>query len=183
MIIEDFFEHPTAVREVLLAQEMMDYKASDDVVYPGIVALPRSLEEEVENNLNFLFQGRLEKAQSFARFSLQDMKPPHWAHSDFNMCDFVCLVYLSPVDEKSDGTHLVKHRATGMEVHPQNDSEMDILLSQANQKINWEITFTCPSRFNRAFIINSHYLHAAATRFGKTKLDSRLVLTCFFNLN
>jgi hypothetical protein len=166
MIIDDFLDNPQSVRDLLLDQPMIDYLADDGVVYPGIIKMPGSVEDEIYFKLNYLFQKRVDrKCTMFARLSFNQMNPPHWAHSDFNM------------------THLVRHKETGMETHPETDDQKNILLSQANDRDKWDVVFTCPSRFNRMFILNAHYLHAAATKFGDSKSNSRLVCTTFFNLD
>lgn len=184
MIIDDFLDKPQNTRDLLLEQPMVDYLAEDGVTYPGIIKLPGSVEDEIYFKLNYLFQKRVDrKCTMFARFSFNQMNPPHWAHSDFNMTQFVGLLYLSPADYPNDGTHLVRHKETGMETHPEDDEQKNILLSQTNDRDKWDIVFTCPSRFNRMFILNAHYLHAAATKFGDSKSNSRLVCTTFFNLD
>lgn len=183
LIIDDFLSAPTQARGELLEQDMMDYQASDGVTYPGIVRLPKHMEEEIYLRLNTIFGEQVDPDPlMFARFSLADMKPPHWAHSDRQMTEWVGLLYLSPVDLPHDGTHLVKHKQTGMEKHPTTPDQVHTLMSEANDKSKWDITMTCPSKFNRMFIVSADYLHAAATKFGSRKEDARLVCTTFFKL-
>lgn len=183
MILDDFFNAPDAVREVLIAQEMVDYSASDGVIYPGIVDTKMLLEEDIFKKLNQIYDDRVSNLTTFARFSFDHMKPPHWAHSDLNMTQYVGLIYLNPNPPAADGTHCVQHLETGLETHPETEEQMEILLKEGNEKDKWVKTYTCSAKYNRMFILNARYLHAAATKYGKTKEDARLVLTAFFNLD
>ena len=182
MIIDDFFEYPDAIREVLLHQDMLNHTAEDNITYPGIVALPSSIKEELISNLNYLFRNRITGSKCFARYSFEEMSPPNWAHSDFNIAQFVALIYMNPQPHSGDGTHLVRHKS-GFDYHPDTDERKDILLSESNDRSKWDITFTCPAVYNRAFIVNAYLLHAAAMKYGTSKANSRLVLTCFFDLD
>ena len=183
MIVDDFYVDPCLVRNHILKTYMQDFiNPADNVSYPGIVDIAEALQEDMNQKLNHLYKS-VTINKMFARHSYFKMKPPHWAHSDFNMTQYVCLLYLSPVDYPWDGTHFVKHRETKMELHPTNEDEKYILLDEANYKSNWVITYTCPSRYNRAFIFDARYIHAAAYKFGDTRENSRLVLSTFFNLN
>lgn len=183
MIIDNFFIDPIRVREQLLNQEMMDYTASDNVTYPGIVQLPGEVVAEVNDNLNYLFQGRLSENKTlFARYSMESMNPPHWAHSDYEMAQFVGLIYMNPEPRPDDGTYLVKHKIARFETHPESEQQVKILLEDSNQKFLWHKTFFCPAKFNRIFIVNARYLHAAGPSYGTTKESARLVCTAFFHL-
>jgi hypothetical protein len=82
MIIDDFLPDPIAAREDMLKQEMMDYKASDNVVYPGIIELPRQVQSDIINGLVQCFGDRIQiNPTLFARYSFETMTPPNWAHS------------------------------------------------------------------------------------------------------
>lgn len=184
MIIDDFLDNPQHTRDQLLIQPMMDYKASDNVTYPGIIELPESVQTEVKYKLNYLFQGRLsDKITMFARYSMADMAPPHWAHSDYEMAEFTGLIYMNPKHPPDDGTYLVRHKIEQFEEHPVNDHQVKVLLDDSNQKHLWLKTFHCPARFNRLFIANARQLHAAGPSYGTRKETSRLVITVFFHLN
>jgi len=60
---------------------------------------------------------------------------------------------------------------------------MDTLLRDGNDKRKWDITYTCPSRYNRLFILNARYIHAAACKYGTDRMNSRLVMSVFFDLD
>lgn len=184
LILDDFLMCPDTARAALIGQEMMDYKASDGVTYPGIIRLPEGMEGEIVNNLNHAFPRTIaDDPTMFARFSMETMDPPHWAHSDYNMAEYVGLLFMSPNITKGNGTVLVRHKDSGMELHPQDDSQVELLLNEANNREAWEITYHCPARYNRMFIVNARYLHAALDSFGVDKEDARLVVTVFFHLN
>lgn len=182
MIIDDFFDHPYRTREMLLECEIIDHKADDGVTYPGIIKLPEVLDYDIQRKLNYLFQNRLESALNFARYSMSTMTPPNWAHSDYNMTQFVGLIYMNPNPRPDDGTWLVKHKLAQFETHPATDEQKEILLRDSNDKHLWSKTFFCPAKFNRIFIINAEYLHAAGPSYGTNRDNSRLVVTSFFTL-
>lgn len=183
MIIDQFFDHPYAVRACLVESEMRDEVASDGVVYPGIVRLAPFIEAEIKAKINYLFQGRLKgDPLMFARYSMKGMKPPHWAHSDFEMAQFVGLIYMNDLPREVPGTFLVRHNQIGLETHPETDEQVEILRRDSNNKSRWDKVFHCPAIFNRMFIVNGHRLHAAGPSFGHTKQDARLVCTVFFAL-
>lgn len=183
-IIDDFLDHPLAVRKAIIETPMKDHlNEADGVVYPGIV----EISEDMQQHLNFLyedlFNAKFIPKLHFARHSYESMAPPNWAHSDFNMCGWIGLLYLSPHDYPWDGTFLLKHKITGLQTHPENDDQMETLLRDSNNKNAWDQVMMFPSRFNRLVILNARYIHAAAYKWGNNRVNSRLVLTTFFDLD
>lgn len=182
MVVDNFFEDPQKIRELILKEEMADVEAGDKVLYPGIVLLPQFLIDDMVSRVEDILNVDCKEALCFARHSAITMTPPHWAHSDKEMCDFVCLIYLNPDPPPGDGTYLVKHHDTGMSTHPQDAVGRELLLADSNDWNKWETTDLLPAKFNRINLINSNLLHAAAPSYGKDRLDSRLVLTVFFRV-
>lgn len=183
-IIDDFLDHPDSFRKAIIELPMKDHlNDADGVIYPGIVEIP----QDMQDHLNFLyedmFQSKFIPKLHFARHSYESMSPPNWAHSDFNMCQWIGLLYLSPVDYPWDGTKLLRHKITRLETHPQNDDEMEVLKRDSNYKPGWDEVMHFPSRYNRLLILNARYIHAAAYKFGTNRINSRLVLTTFFDLD
>ncbi len=181
-IIENFLRNPKKTRKDILDIPMKDHLASDNVIYPGIVEPSEIITDELNDSFTQLYGSKFDPVLMFARHSFESMKPPHWAHSDLNMAQYVGLIYLSPVDYPWDGTHCVKHKKSRLEIHPRSQDEIDIVMGDSNDKEKWDITYTCPSRFNRLFVLDARYLHAAAYKFGDRRDNSRLVLSVFFNL-
>jgi len=73
------------------------------------------------------------------------------------------LIYLNKSEIQIPGTATLKHKYLGFETHPQTKEHKKALLDEANQKEQWEITYQCPEKYNRAFILNSDLIHAAMT--------------------
>lgn len=182
-IIDDFLDDPQSARKTIIETPMEDTKGPDGVVYPGIVLLSDAMEKYVSFMFEDLYSGRFKKKLIFARHSYADMNPPNWAHSDYELAQYVGLIYLSPIDYPNDGTYLVRHRDTGLETHPENDDDIKTLLTFGNFRTQWDITMTIPSKFNRLLVLNTKYLHAAADKFGNNRENSRLVLSVFFDLD
>lgn len=180
MIFDDFFADPVRVREIIHAAEMKDIEYSDGVTYPNITLLPEEVEKETIQNLESVF-GPITPVISFARYSFAGGKPPHWAHSDREIAEFLALIYLSH-DGGHFGTSVLNHKEFTIDQHPDNDFGKKVLLEDANRKEAWKIVYTCPSKFNRLFVLNADLIHAAMGEYGKDKDDGRLVISVFFNL-
>lgn len=182
-VLDNFFKDPHRVRELIKNAEMKNELGPDGVTYPGIVKLPEEVVLELKSNLLMYFGDNIEFHMAFARYSFQLMDPPHWAHSDQDLADFVGLIYLNPTDtaEESGGTYLLKHKKFGFEI-AQTVEQKKILLQEANDRHNWNETFYMPARFNRISILNSQYIHAAANKYGDDKDNARLVVSVFFSL-
>jgi len=182
MIFDDFFEDPVRVRALINESEMRDRKYSDGVVYPNITELPESVKDELYASLTNLV-GEIDPVLEFARYSFDNIRPPHWAHSDREIAGYLALIYLTPDKEAEKfGTCTLKHRALGFEIHPETETQKDILLSHANSRNDWDVMFSCPAKFNRLLILNAELIHASLGEFGKDKTDGRLVISSFFNL-
>ncbi len=183
LVVDNFFEYPKYIKDIIDGEKMSDQLYMDGVTYPHIVAMPKTVFTEVDTNLKKLFGPSINYAVSFARYTFENTNPPHWAHSDRNIAEFLCLIYLNDnkVAERF-GTHTLRHKATGLENHPRNDNEKALLLREANDKDAWEITYTCPAKYNRAFILNTDLIHAAHGGYGSNQMDGRLVATVFFDV-
>lgn len=163
-------------------QDMVDYEASDKVTYPGIVHIPKNFQEEIILKFKIIYGEAFKPLMVFGRYSLSSMSPPHWAHSDRNMCQYVGLIYLSRPMPDNSGTYLVRHRFFNFEKHPRTEGEKEILLRESNDKGQWDRVFYCKPVFNRLFVVNADYLHAAGESFGTSQMDGRFVVSVFFNL-
>lgn len=181
MIFDDFFEDPKRAKALINMEEMRDIKYDDGVVYPHIAMLPQSVAEEMRANMQKIFGLGYQEVLSFARYSFAESNPPHWAHSDGNIAQFLALIYLNEERDYA-GTACLRHKELGMEEHPQTEFQKSILLGHANRRDEWEVIFECPARWNRLFVLNANLIHAAMGQYGETKEDGRLVISVFFNL-
>lgn len=184
MIVDDFFKDPRKVRSTLDQIEMKDYQFDmDGVTYPNIIRLPKAIENEIHENLISLFGPSFREVLSFGRYSFETTKPPHWAHSDRNIAQFLALIYLTPgLEAEQFGTATLTHVKTGLSKHPANEKERKILLSEANDFDAWDINHRCSAIFNRCFILNADLIHAALGEYGKDQTDGRLVISIFFDM-
>lgn len=153
----------------------------DGVTYPNIAMLPDSVGFEIEEKLRTIFGPTYKTVLTFARYSLANGTPPHWAHSDFNIAQFLGLIYLNE-GKHGHGTVTLKHRELGFERHPESELEKEVLLSHANKKDEWDVNFYCPAKFNRLFILDAALIHAAMSGYGDNRQDGRLVVSVFFNV-
>lgn len=181
MIFDEFFADPKRAKALINQQELKDVRYTDGVVYPNIAILPDSVTAEIRRNLESIC-GPIKEVVSFARYSFAETKPPHWAHSDGDIAQFLALIYLNE-DRDYAGTVCLRHKELGMETHPTSEFQKNILLGHANRRDEWEVVFECPARWNRLFILNANLIHAAQGQYGETKNDGRLVVSVFFNLD
>ncbi len=184
MVFDDFFDDPRRAKALIDMQEMKDELYADGVTYPNIIRLPESIQDEISQKMQFIVGPAFREVLSFGRYSFENTEPPHWAHSDHNIAGYLGLIYLShpPSTDRGVGTYLLRHKAFEFETHPAHEFYKEILLGGANHKDEWEITFECPGRYNRIFLLNSEFIHAAGDAYGTDKDDGRLVLSVFFNL-
>ena len=181
MIFDDFFEDPMLVRGKILERGHRDVPYRDGVTYPNVSELPYDVENEALANLEKIF-GPITMKLAFARYSFADTEPPHWAHSDREIAQYLALIYMSEGGVGETGTAVVRHKQFGFETHPSDPTEQTYLLRDANDRNRWQITYVCPSRFNRLFVLSADLVHAAMGEYGKTKEDGRLVLSIFFDV-
>lgn len=183
MIVDEFFSDPHYTRQLINSVEMRDEKYDDGVTYPNIARLPDAVENEILRNMKFVVGHGFSPVLQFARYSFKGVTPPHWAHSDRNISQYLALIYLNDNKEAGKfGTVTLKHKQFGMEHHPTTDLLKDVLITHANKKDEWLVTFECPGTFNRCLILNADLIHASRGEFGSTKDDGRLVVSVFFNL-
>lgn len=181
MIFDDFFENPEEVKRMIDAAPMKDIKFGlDGVTYPNITELPHPVFMNARDNLEQIF-GPITPKVWFARYSFENSKPPHWAHSDREISQYLALVYLSEGPPPS-GTFALRHQALGFETHPTKEDERKALIEDSNNLEAWDFTFECPAKFNRLLILNNDFIHAAGNPYGTTKEDGRLVISLFFDI-
>lgn len=181
IIVDDFFDDPKRAKALINMQEMKDVQYSDGVTYPNIALLPDSVAAEIGTKLRQICGPGVQEVISFARYSFAESNPPHWAHSDGNIAEYLALIYMNEERDYA-GTACLRHLELGMEEHPKTEFQKSILLGHANKREEWEVIFECPARWNRLFILNANLIHAAMGQYGENKDDGRLVVSVFFNL-
>ena len=184
MIVDDFFSQPMRIKRACDKIPLMDFPASDGVTYPGIISLPEHVRSEIDFNFKKLFGEAYKPRTVFGRYSFQETKQPHWAHSDGNMAQMLGLIYLSDANDEYShvsGTLMLCH-SSGFSKHPRTESEKQLLLRDSLEKIEWFETYYCPSKFNRLFVMSADFIHAAGKSYGSTQEDGRFVISVFFDL-
>lgn len=184
-IMDDFLSDPKTVKKLCDEMPMMDYMASDNITYPGIIELPKEVRIEIEDRFRKIYGGFFKPKLMFGRYSMADMDPPNWAHSDGNMASMIALIYLSdPMNRFADkaGTYFLKHKTLGFSLHPVTEGQMRAINEESNDRDRWEKTFYCPSKWNRCFIYDAPQIHAAGMSYGLDRETARFVVTVFFDL-
>lgn len=183
LILDDFFFRPLALRAWALRQEFKDTEAPDGVIYPGIARdVPKSFLEESKRKFAHIMGSGIEVKLAGFRLSLCDVDPPHWAHTDSIMSQYLAITYLSLPEHCVGGTALVRH-INGMEVNPRNAEEEAVWKRDTNELSKWLVTSSAGMAFNRCYVVPCHLFHAALPRggFGSTSADGRLTFLEFFD--
>lgn len=145
----------------------------DGVVYPGICStLPADLGREIAQNIE-TFIGKMTINHLFARLSLANSRPPHWAHHDGSMGAYSLMIYMNRPEHCEGGTALLRHRY--------GDVSQEEWARDTNRHDQWHLLSVCEMQPNRAFLFRADQMHAALPvgGFGTTAQNGRLVITAF----
>jgi hypothetical protein len=169
------------LREYAWATEYQDKEGPDGVTYKNIgVKVPEPTKEQLTLALTWIMGYRVVLKICAFRLSLEGTEPPQWAHSDAEVARWASFVYINP---GPGGTVLLRHRVTGMTMHPVNQEELDTLTEDCSKLPMWDIIGSIPCEPNRLVVIPSHQIHAAMPvyGFGQSPKDGRLILWSFFD--
>jgi hypothetical protein len=158
---------------------------ADQVVYPHICnEIPDAFRSEVSYQLASVFGATPDIKYLFLRMSPKGVPVPHEAHTDLAMGQWSLMLYVSREFHCDGGTALVRHKDSGLSVHPRTDQELAIWQRDHNNRDAWETDLLVKMVANRAFIFPAYLMHRAEPigGFGRTRQDARMVLTAFFNL-
>lgn len=196
IIVDNFFETPTLVREFALKQKYN--KPSERSVFPGERSQPLS---EIDWKFANHFQSRIVSLlyniqhepveyqfQSFFQW-IPEKYEEGWVHFDDKQANIAGVVYLTPDAPNECGTSVYSRiyndpMQNNFEMRDRfyADEEVDIEeyreMRSAHNK-QFEKTIEIGNKFNRLFLYNSRDYHRESKFFGKTKEDSRLTLVFF----
>jgi len=169
------------LREYAHIMEYKDREGPDGVTYKDIGAeVPEPAKEQLIFALTWLMGYRIAMKICAFRLSVEGTVPPQWAHSDAEVSKWASFVYINP---GPGGTALLRHKETGMTMHPRNQEELDIWTRDCNRPEAWYVIGSVPCEPNRGLVIPSDQLHAAMPvhGFGQSPSDGRLILWSFFD--
>lgn len=192
IVVDDFIEHPDALREAALALSYPDIQG----VFPGRNSLERleipGLTEYVSQIVGERLRPmdppgshqkcRITLARDVARGKVH-VDPGYWSG----------ILYLSRPEHCSGGTDFFRHKRTNTDRRPMNPDEVkalgyasfdeahrDIIERDGMDDSAWEATMTVPMRYNRLVLLRPWLWHTAGPGFGETNEDGRLVFLMFF---
>ena len=180
-MFDGFFDEPEMVRKAILEREFSSVvNPADKVEYPFVcLDVPLAVRESFVGRLSMIVLRPIAPQVIFARLMPEGLEIPHHVHSDRGMGDYSAHVYLSEKWPEGSGTGFYTHETEG---HREcTETKKENLDYKSMDK--WEKNLFCQGQFNRLLIHDASFFHCAepTNGFGKTKEDSRLVLTCFFN--
>lgn len=185
-VLDDFLEQFETLRRYADQAVFSDVSnPADNVVYPHICAqIPHNIQNEIEFQIATTMGAPPQIQYLFMRMSPEGAPVPHEAHTDLLMGQWSMMLYLNREYHCKGGTALLRHRGTGLSVHPRNDAELAVWNRDHNNRAAWETELLVKMVANRAFIFPAYLMHCALPigGFGKTQQDARMVLTAFFNL-
>jgi len=153
----------------------------DGQTYPNIgLPVPPAVEERLAINLTWLMGYKVMPVYTAFRLSIEGSNPPQWAHSDAEVSKFGMFVYLN---DGPGGTVALKHKRSGMCLHPCTEHELELWRQDYDNMDEWEIQARIDCKANRAVLLRSEVIHAALPKhgFGKDVTDGRLILLAFFD--
>lgn len=176
IVIDDFLDSYSELKELSLTCSFDDKTNSvDGVTYPHIFeGIPDNIREEIIVKIGS------SREFMFMRMSPKGVSVPHIAHTDNSMGDYSLMLYLN---SGPGGTSFLRHKQTGICYAPEDEVFVGLVSQDINSIDAWAITESVPMKENRALIFNSHFFHRAEPigGFGDTQLNSRIVLTCFYD--
>lgn len=194
LIIDDFFSDPLKVRELALA---LDYpEPGEHANYPGRNAAHPLELGPIEQIASQLTHEPLvptpKTSHGKPRIALAGETGACDVHIDMN--HWSAIVYLSLDEHAQEGTHLFRHKATGLDQAPVFPGEAErhgftsgkaaieqILTSDAKDPAKWEKVMTIPMKFNRMVLFRGYLWHDAGASFGDSLENGRLILPYFFD--
>lgn len=113
---------------------------------------------------------------TFFRKSPEGQVDPHFIHTDIDMGEHSCILYLNPVPPPGDGTCFWTHKETGA-----IESSVSHERSEEGKDLrHWVLRERVRARFNRALVFPSSYFHSRAIEgnYGQSD-DARLIQVAF----
>lgn len=157
--------------------EFKEYKNIDGAEYPAIcLDIPRGVKSElyktIEKNIGITIIPRY----TFLRRNEEGNSEPYQAHSDLNMGEMTCIVYI----RGDGGTAFLRHKETGMFMN--NPALYDVWAKDANNYNAWEVTDFIDLEPNRSLMYHGSLIHRGEPVEGSGKGDNaRELLICFFD--
>jgi len=177
-VVDNFYTDPFKIREYALSVEYL----SDIRYYKGI----RSTKQHVFLGTKEVFETILgQKIVNFTDFysmcgvfQICTAEDPLVYHYDNQK--WAAMIYLSPDAPMDCGTHLLRHKQTGIR-SAEDPNSNSAFTGGFYDKTKFEIIDTIGSVFNRLVIFDSRSIHAASQYFGNSKETGRLTHLFFFD--
>lgn len=192
IIVDDFFDDATAVREAALKLTYPPLQG----VFPGRNSVERldipGLDREVSRLVGEPVRA-VNPPQSHGKCRITLAHDVGTARVHIDPAHWSGILYLSRPQDCRGGTEFFRHKATGTDRAPYDDSEarsygypsgramVDAIIGQDSLNADaWEHTSTVPMRFNRLLLLRPWLWHTAGENFGDSLENGRLVYLMFF---
>jgi hypothetical protein len=193
IIVDDFLENADELRRAALR---LTYPPQEGA-FPGrnslerieIGGLARKVSDLVREPLKVISppqshaKCRISLAKDEGRAKVHIDRGAHWSG----------ILYLSRSEDCHGGTEFFRHRRTGTDHAPINETELaatgyssyqevhrEIIEKDSNDDAKWELIMQVPMRFNRLILLRPWLWHTAGPAFGDSMENGRLVYLMFF---
>jgi hypothetical protein len=157
--------------------EFKEHTNIDGAVYPDICFdIPREIKTELYKKIEEHVGYTIVPRYTFMRRNEKGKTQPYQAHTDLNMAQNTCLIYL----QGEGGTSFVEHKEKGFSYNAPEYS--DIWARDVNNYDAWKVNDYVDLEPNRAVIYDGGLLHRGEPVDGSgVGEDGRTVLICFFD--
>jgi len=198
IIVDNFFESPTLVRDYALT---LPYERKSGEIIPGVrTSFMNILDSKfndfvIKKALSFLFDLKEHKVNYYVEMMFQQSFGKYqegWVHHDGPKFDIAGVIYLTPNAPINAGTSLyvldefANQNNLGEDIKQKfyNDELIDISVVNKNRIDHNSCfikTLDVSNVYNRLFLYNSQTFHKENMFFGSNKDDCRLTLLFFIS--
>jgi hypothetical protein len=179
IVVDNFYRHPDAVRELALRQDYVE----DLRYYKGLRTREQFLFPRVRETFQDLLQSNITDwtDQSFnGVFQQTNCNDPLVYHSDLQ--SYAAAIYLNPAYHLEGGTSFWAHTLTGQMDSRTDDPDNTIFTAESVlDSKQWRLVDKVAPVYNRLVIWDAKRIHSASSYQASTKYDPRLVQLFFFN--
>lgn len=194
IILDDFLKNPDQARH-----EALELNYDPELNFGNYAGLTsetpleiKGLDQTISRQLNLNLKPAAGTVHGHCRLTLGKDKGRSGVHID--PCFYSGILFLSKDADARGGTDFYKHRRTGFDRVPQNQTDLikagyndpntfieDVVNKDTLRPERWQRVQRVPMKYNRLILFSPWLFHNAAAGFGDRPENARLVCLMFFN--